>query len=287
LIGTEIKGAQRWLHLPGFSLQPSEIMKPTFAIFIAWLLARQQEQPLFPGMILAVVCYGVFASLLILQPDFGMTFVLTLMIASQIFLAGLPFRILVGIILAGIVGIILAYNVLGHVQNRIDRFLDPATGDNYQIDKSIEAFQYGGLWGTGPGQGVIKNRIPDAHADFIFSVGAEEGGFIFVMILLALYTFVIYRILRHLLQSQHMFVILACGGLLMMFTLQTLIHMGSALHLIPTKGMTLPFISYGGTSLLSMGLSFGVILALTRRRGMGTSTRMGLSAREPERPVSP
>lgn len=276
-IGTEIKGAQRWIPLPGFSLQPSEFVKPAFAVFAAWLIARQKEQNGFPGGILAGLTYLLVITLLLLQPDLGMTVVVTSIIAAQMFLAGLPFRYLIGCVLFAVVGLFAAYHGFSHVHSRIDRFLDPEKGDNYQIERSIEAFQNGGFFGTGPGQGTVKLRIPDAHADFIFSVGAEEFGFIPIIILVSLYALILWRGMQHLMNTSNMFIILACGGLLVMFGLQALIHMGSAMHLLPTKGMTLPFISYGGSSLLSMGFAFGMILSLTRRTNKPSISRTGVS----------
>ncbi len=278
-IGEEIKGAQRWIHFPGFSLQPSELAKPAFAVFAAWLFAQKKENPLFPGDFLAAVVYGIMVLLLLLQPDFGMTIVTTAMFATQIFLAGLRFRYLIGFIGVCLAGIIFAYFSIAHVQSRIDRFLDPASGDNYQVERSIDALKYGGALGTGPGQGVMKSRIPDAHADFIFSVGAEEYGFGFVLALLTLYSYIIWRVLHHLYATQSLFTILSCSALLMMFGLQALVHIGSAMQVLPTKGMTLPFISYGGSSLIAFGFSFGMILALTRRNRKNSAARMGLSTR--------
>ena len=152
------------------------------------------------------------------------------------------------------------------MQSRVDRFLDPQSGDTFQIEKSLEAFRNGGLFGTGPGQGTVKLTIPDSHADFIFSVAGEELGLFFVVIIVALYGAVLLKGLGRVMDSDNMFVILATGGLLTMFGLQALVHMGSALSLLPTKGMTLPFISYGGSSLLSMSIAFGMVLALTRRQ---------------------
>lgn len=277
-IGMEIKGAQRWIQLPGFSLQPSEFMKPAFAVFAAWLIARQKEQTGFPGNILAGGVYLLILTLLLLQPDLGMSVVLTSIFAAQIFLAGLPFRYLIGFLLIAVMGLVAAYYGFDHVHSRIDRFLDPQSGDNYQIERSIEAFENGGIFGTGPGQGTVKMHIPDAHADFIFSVGAEEFGFFFILILLGIYGYILWRGLQHLMNTTNMFVIFSVGGLLMMFGLQTLVHMGSAMHLLPTKGMTLPFISYGGSSFLSMSFTFGIILALTRRSGKPSISRMGLSS---------
>ena len=266
LMGMEIKGAQRWLHIGGFSLQPSELVKPAFAIAAAWLMARQKEKELFPGDFYAAGLYAIFTGLLLMQPDFGMTVVVTCIFAAQIFLAGLRFRYLVFVFAAGAMLLLSAYMSFGHVQSRIDRFLKPESGDTFQIERSLQSFQHGGVFGTGPGQGVVKNRLPDAHADFIFAVSGEELGFIMTLVLVGLFAFVVLRGLRHAMESEDMFAILACGGLLTMVGLQAFIHMGSSLHLLPTKGMTLPYISYGGTSLLSIGFAFGAVLSLTRVR---------------------
>lgn len=275
--GMEIKGAQRWLHIAGFSLQPSEIMKPAFAIVAAWLMAKQKDNPKFRGNAAAAALYFVTISLLLLQPDLGMTIVVTSILAAQIFLAGFPFRYLIVFGLAGIGGLFGAYFSLSHVKSRIDRFLDPESGDNFQVDKSIEAFQNGGLLGTGPGQGTVKLSLPDAHADFIFSVAGEELGLFFILIIIAIFGFIMLRGLSRLNDSQDMFSVLAAGGLLTMFGLQALVHMGSSMHLLPAKGMTLPFVSYGGSSVLSMGLSMGVVLALTKRTRKSGISRGGLS----------
>ena len=275
--GMEIKGAQRWLHIAGFSIQPSEFMKPAFAICAAWLMSKQKETPEFPGNTIAAGLYFVTISLLLLQPDLGMTVVITAIWAAQIFLAGFPFRLLIGLGLAGIGGLVTAYFTFDHVQSRIDRFLNPESGDNFQVDKSIEAFQNGGLIGTGPGQGTVKLSLPDAHADFIFSVAGEELGLVFVLTIIGIFGFILMRGFNRLSESQNMFNVLAAGGLLTMFGLQALVHMGSAMHLLPAKGMTLPFISYGGSSILSIGLSMGVVLALTRHTRKGGVSRGGLS----------
>lgn len=277
--GMEIKGAQRWIHLPGFSLQPSEFAKPAFIVVAAWFIALHKDKPSFPGTKIAAVIYGVLASLLVLQPDMGMTFVVTACFMSMIFIAGLPFRIILLLLVFAVCAAAMAYFSLSHVQSRVDRFLDPESGDTYQIEKSLEAFQNGGLFGTGPGQGTVKLSIPDAHADFIFSVAGEELGLFFIIILIGLYGYIIVRGLNRIQDSENMFVILASGGLLTMLGLQTLIHMGSSLHLLPTKGMTLPFISYGGSSLLSMSIAMGMVLALTRRQTRSGIAQSGLSIR--------
>ena len=265
-IGMEIKGAKRWLHLLGLGLQPSEIVKPAFAIVAAWLMAMQKERENFTGDLYAAGLYAVFVTLLLLQPDFGMTMVVTCMFATQIFLAGLRFRYLAVMFLAGLCLLMAAYYGFDHVQSRIDRFMNPEAGDNFQVNKSIESFQNGGILGTGPGQGSVKMYLPDAHADFIFSVAGEELGFIFTFLLAGLFLFILLRGFNHLMDTEDIFTIIACGGLLAMIGLQALVHICSSLNLIPTKGMTLPFISYGGTSLLSVGFAFGAVLSLTRHK---------------------
>ncbi len=275
-MGMEIKGAQRWLHLFGLSIQPSEFVKPAFAIVAAWLLWQQKEKPDFAGNAFAAGLYCCVVALLLLQPDLGMTVVVTCMFIAQVCVAGLRLRYLVLAGLAGAIGIVLAYYSFGHVQSRIDRYLNPESGNTYQIDQSLAAFKNGGFIGTGPGQGKIKQHLPDSHADFIFAVAGEELGFLFTLPIIALFLYVLLRGFDNLVAADNLFVVLACTGLLTMFGLQALVHMGSAMHVLPAKGMTLPFISYGGTSMIAMGISFGAILALTRRQGRFAIVR-GLS----------
>lgn len=262
--GMAIKGATRWIHIMGFSLQPSEFLKPAFIILSAWFLGKQKTDTDFPGVIIALGLYALTVGLLILQPDFGMTFLVSVVFAAQIFLAGCPLRYIIILGLIGIAGIGLAYISLDHVQSRIDRFLMPQSGDSYQVDRSMEAFMNGGLIGTGPGQGVVKLQIPDVHSDFIFSAIGEEWGFLFTALLVGLFAFLFYRLLRRISRSDSIFVMLAGSGLVIMLVIQCIVHMGSALRLLPAKGMTLPLISYGGSSLMAVGISFGLILALTR-----------------------
>lgn len=264
--GIEVKGAQRWLPLPGFSLQPSEIVKPALAVAVAWMLAKQKENPAFPGNKIAGGLFALTAALLLLQPDFGMTALVTCMFGAQILLAGLPWR-LVGMLgsVASACGV-AAYFIFDHVKSRIDRFINPDAGDTYQVDQALLALREGGLFGAGPGQGTVKLHIPDAHADFIFAVAGEEMGLLFAGFLVLLFAFIVRRGFNRIMDSDDMFVVLACGGLLVMFGLQALIHIGANVHMIPAKGMTLPFISYGGSSLLSVSFAAGVILALTRRK---------------------
>lgn len=266
VVGVEIKGARRWIQLPGMSIQPSEFLKPAFAVVAAWLFSLSRTCPGFPGRTVSIAVYGVTAAALLMQPDVGMWFVLTAVWFTQFFVAGLNIFLVVGLGLAGIAGIVTAYYTLPHVTSRIDRFLDPESGDTFQITRSLEAFANGGLTGTGPGQGTVKFGLPDAHADFIFSVAGEEFGLIFCLLLITLFIFIVLRGFARVFNENNYFIMLAVGGLMMQVALQTMINMGSSLHLIPTKGMTLPFVSYGGSSLLSLGLGMGMALALTRKR---------------------
>lgn len=274
--GAEVKGATRWLPLFGFSLQPSEFVKPAFIVVAAWLIARQKEVPHFKGKSWATALYGGVVVLLMLQPDFGMTVVTTGCFLGLLFLGGLQFRYVFGMLAAGIGGGMLAYFGFSHVRSRVDRFLNPESGDTFQIDRSLEAFRNGGLFGTGAGQGTVKLNIPDAHADFIFSVAGEELGLLITLLLVALIAGIVLRGLNRMMDSDDLFAVLATGGLLILFGGQSLIHMGSALSLLPTKGMTLPFISYGGSSMIAMAMAMGFVLALTRKQARSAIARSSL-----------
>lgn len=266
VVGPEIKGARRWVALPGFQLQPSEFIKPFFAVVAAWLFAAQKMYDRVPGYLISVALYGGIATMLIKQPDLGMAAVVTLVWFSQFFMAGLPLWLVGMMGCFGFAGLFGAYLFLPHVTSRINRFLDPATGDSYQVDRAMEAFMNGGLMGRGPGEGIVKRTIPDAHADFIFAVAAEEFGLIACLIIVGLFAFVVMRGFSRVLQETNLFVLLATTGLLVQFGLQAIVNMASTLHLMPTKGMTLPFISYGGSSLLALAIGMGMVLALTRKR---------------------
>ncbi len=266
IMGVEIKGARRWIQFGGFSLQPSEFLKPAFAVTAAWAFSRKHAGAGNAGHMIAIGLYLLVALLLLLQPDFGMTVVITAIFFGEFFLAGLPIVFVVGSLVFVVCGLVGAYFVFPHVQSRIDRFLNPAAGDTYQIDQSINAFTHGGIFGVGPGQGQVKFNLPDAHADFIFAVAGEELGLICTVLIVCLFAFIVLRGFTRVSRENDLFVMLGASGLLIQFGLQALIHMGSSLHLLPAKGMTLPFISYGGSSLLALGIGTGMMLALTRRR---------------------
>ncbi len=260
--GPEVKGATRWIPLGPFKLQPSEFAKPCFAIVSAWLLSLWREEKNFPGWMISMGCLAVLAGLLVLQPDMGMTFVIVLTWALQIFLAGMPLAIVV--VLAALIAplvAVTAYFALPHVQDRVTKFWE---GGSMQADNAIRSFSNGGLFGVGPGNGEVKYHLPDAHADFIFAVAGEEFGAFMCLFLVLLYAFIVFRGFTKAIRSESMFLILGISGISMQFGLQAAIHMASSVHLIPTKGMTLPFISYGGSSMLATGVTIGVLLALTR-----------------------
>ena len=266
MFGDTFKGATRWINILGFSLQPSELLKPAFVITAAWMLAAGKEEAWFPGQTIAIGLFLLAAGLLMLQPDLGQTLLLSAVFGIQLFLAGLPIAAVAILGAGAVTAMVSAYFLFPHVRHRIDSFVDPEAGDRYQIDRSLEAFRSGGLFGQGPGEGTVKHFLPDAHADFVLAVAGEEFGLIACAVIVLLFAFVVLRGFGQLLQQDNLFVLLAAGGLLAQFGLQALINMGSALHLIPTKGMTLPFLSYGGTSLLATAGGMGLLLALTRKR---------------------
>ena len=265
-IGFENKGAIRWLKIGGMSIQPSEFMKPCFAVVLAWVFSLRLSRPDFPSYRVAIAAYVVVAFLLIIQPDFGMTVTITGMFGIQFFLAGISFLWVGGMLVLGVGGVIAAYYALPHVASRIDRFLDPSSGDNYQVEKSLEAFKGGGWFGRGPGEGLVKQHIPDSHTDFIFSVAGEEFGLLFCMLIVLLFAMIVVRGFLKMGQDQDSFRVIAVGGLLSEFGIQSIVNMGVAVNLLPAKGMTLPFLSYGGSSLVAMAGGMGMMLALTRKR---------------------
>lgn len=264
-IGPEIKGATRWLPLGIFTLQPSEFLKPFFIVTTAWILSAHFNEEEIPAKRVATALYLFVVALLILQPDFGQTVLISTVWISQMALAGLP---LMWLSLAGVValmGLGLGYAFLPHVASRIDRFINPASGDTFQTDKAMQAFESGGMLGKGPGEGAVKLNLPDAHTDYIFAVIGEEFGAIACVMLLMLFAGVVMRGLSNLVEEENPFRLLAAAGLIIQFGLQTLINVGVNLALLPSKGMTLPFVSYGGSSMLALAIGMGMVLALTRR----------------------
>jgi cell division protein FtsW len=264
-VGSEIKGATRWLPLGPFALQPSEFLKPCFVVVTAWILTARFRDPETPALQLSFGVLTLVVGLLVLQPDFGQTALISTVWIAMAFLAGLS---TLWVAAAGVTGfglITLAFFTVPHVRERIERFLDPESGDTYQIDKALEAVRNGGLFGQGPGEGSVKHVLPDAHTDFIFAVAAEEFGLLACTILILLYLAIVVRVFKQQLEVRDPFVFLASAGLTIQFGAQAFINMGVNLALLPSKGMTLPFISYGGSSFLALALTMGMVLALSRK----------------------
>ena len=270
LIGVETKGARRWLMIAGMSLQASEIIKPSLVVLCAWMLAQGHKEKDFPGVWISAALVGVVLVLLMLQPDLGMSVLTAMIWVVQLFIAGIPLIWMAGMLGVGVAALVGAYYMFPHVTKRVDQFMFPETVDVrnelYQVHKSLEAFRQGGVFGRGPGEGKIKTHVPDAQADFVFSVLGEEFGFAFCLLLVALFLFVVVRSLIRSQVNASLFSMLTVAGLAVHFGMQALINMSSALHIIPTKGMTLPFVSYGGSSLIALGMAMGGLLALTRKR---------------------
>jgi len=265
-IGFSAKGSQRWITILGFSLQPSEFLKPSFVVLAAWLFAENDRRPEIPGNLFSIVLFMVSVVLLVAQPDIGQTVLLSSVWGGLFFMAGMPLFWIFLLAGLGVGGLTMAYFFVPHVTGRINRFLDPETGDTFQVDTAMDSIVRGGWLGTGPGEGMVKRILPDSHTDFIFAVLAEEFGIIVCLLLVCAYLFVVLRSLSMALKTQDLFKRLAISGLALLFGLQAVINIAVNLQLLPAKGMTLPFISYGGSSLLSVAIAMGFLLALTRRR---------------------
>jgi cell division protein FtsW len=264
-VGVEVKGARRWVSLAGLSIQPSEFLKPAFVIVCAWLFAEHRRQPDIPGNLFAMILLVVVISLLVAQPDFGQTMLVLGTWGVMFFMAGLSWIWIILLGAAGIAGVFAAYTVFPHVAGRIDRFMT-GEGDTYQVDMGREAIVNGGWFGVGPGEGTFKRVIPDSHADFVFSVAGEEFGIVLCFLIMSIFAFIVLRGLSTALKEQDDFSRYAVGGLVTVFGLQSAINMCVNLQLMPAKGMTLPFISYGGSSQIAIAISMGMVLALTRKK---------------------
>ncbi|MGO4350694.1 putative lipid II flippase FtsW [Rhizobium sp. RAF36] len=263
--GVEVKGSRRWVTLAGISIQPSEFMKPAFVVVCAWLFAEHARQPEIPGNLFAIILFGMVASLLVAQPDLGQTILTTAVWGGMFFMAGMPWLWIIVLGVGGAGGLVSAYYVFPHVAGRIDKFMT-GEGDTFQIDTAREAIIRGDWFGQGPGEGIVKRIIPDAHTDFIFSVAAEEFGIIFCIALVALFTALVLRGLSHAYKEKNDFNRFAVAGLVLQMGIQSIINIGVNLELLPAKGMTLPLISYGGSSMVAICVTAGFILALTRHR---------------------
>ncbi|GJE74990.1 FtsW/RodA/SpoVE family cell cycle protein [Methylorubrum suomiense] len=265
-IGPEIKGAHRWIQFGSFGLQPSEFVKPAFVVVAAWAFSEGAQRRDMPGGLLAILLLPVTIVPLILQPDFGQTMLITMVWCALFFVAGLHWFWVAGLGALGLTGVFAAYTFLHHVRERINRFMDRDSGDSFQEFWSRESFNSGGWFGTGPGEGVAKRHLPDAHTDFIFSVTGEEFGVLVCLGLVALFAYIVMRGLKLARRTDDTFARLAITGLTTLFGLQACINMAVNTQLMPAKGMTLPFVSYGGSSLISLALGMGFLVALTRKR---------------------
>lgn len=264
--GAEIKGARRWLVILGVNVQASEFLKPAFVILIAWLFGESATRPEMPTNSIALFLLIVVIALLVLQPDFGQTMLIALVWGTLFYMAGMRLIWVIGLAGTAGAGLLTAFFTVPHVAQRINRFLDPASGDTFNIDIATESFLRGGWFGRGPGEGTIKRVLPEGHTDFVFAVAAEEFGAVLCLILLALFALIVIRALTKAMRSDDPFIRFATAGLGILFGLQSAINMAVNLHLMPAKGMTLPFISYGGSSLISLAYGMGMLVALTRER---------------------
>ena len=264
--GVEVKGARRWLVILGVNIQPSEFLKPAFVMLIAWLFGESARRPEMPANTIALGLLLVSVVALVLQPDFGQTMLIALVWGILFFLAGMRHDLgrrawRRGRRRASAV----AYVTIPHVARRIKRFLDPSSGDTFNVDQALESFLRGGWFGRGPGEGTVKRALPESHADFVFAVAAEEFGIVLCLVLVALFAFIVLRALSHAMRNEDPFRRFAAAGLAILFGLQSAINMAVNVHLMPAKGMTLPFISYGGSSMISLAWGMGMLLALDAR----------------------
>jgi cell division protein FtsW len=266
VFGAEVKGSRRWIVLAGINIQPSEFLKPAFVILTAWLFAESARRAEMPANTVAFGLLALVIGLLVLQPDFGQTMLIVLVWGALFFMAGMRWIWVIGLAGAAVAGLAGAYFTVPHVTKRITRFLDKSSGDTFQIDAALESFTRGGWLGRGPGEGTVKRILPDSHTDFVFAVAAEEFGIMLCLAFVGLFALIVMRALLHAFRSEDAFTRFAVAGLAMLFGLQSAINMMVNLHLLPAKGMTLPFISYGGSSLISLAYGMGVLLALTRER---------------------
>ncbi|MFN3312791.1 MAG: FtsW/RodA/SpoVE family cell cycle protein [Hyphomonas sp.] len=273
--GHEAKGAQRWLRIFGVSIQPSEAIKPALILLCAWLLSQREHYPRGPWTILAFTLYAVTLALLLLQPAVGQSALLTIAFVTVFFISGLPKRWVAFFAAGGAALAFLLYSLLPYVRSRINMIMNPTSADTFQIDRAAEAISRGGLFGAGPGEGLIKARLPDAHTDFIFAVMAEEFGLIAIIGLIAIYALMSIRGFRSAARIEDGYARTAAAGLIALFSLQAVVNVGVNLAILPPTGMTLPFVSYGGSSMAGMGLTLGLALALVRGEGTRSRGRYG------------
>ena len=270
-VGAEVKGARRWIVLAGINIQPSEFLKPSFVILSAWLFAETARKPDMPATTLSLLLLVGVVGVLVLQPDFGQTMLIALVWGALFFMAGMRLVWVAGLGGAALVGLVAAYETAPHVARRIKRFLDHTSGDTFQVDAAVESFYRGSWFGQGPGEGTVKRILPDSHADFVFAVAAEEFGIVLCLVIVFLFAFIVIRALGKAMRNDDPFMRFSIAGLAILFGAQSAINMAVNLALIPAKGMTLPFISYGGSSMISLAYGMGMLLAFTRERPRGAA----------------
>jgi cell division protein FtsW len=264
--GVEVKGAKRWISIAGNTVQPSEFVKPAFAVIGAWLFAESMKRPGVPARIIATGIMLMIVGGLLLQPDIGQTALVLATWGVLLFLSGISWFVIFGLGAAGVGLLFAAYMFFPHFAKRIDSFLNPEGGNTYQVDRALSSLLEGGWFGRGPGESFANKRIPDAHADYVFSAAAGEFGVLFCLFLVALVAFIVVKALIGAQQQSSLFSRLAASTLAIQFGLQCAINLAVNLSLIPPKGMTLPFVSYGGTSMLAIAFAMGLMLALTRKK---------------------
>ncbi len=279
LYGAEVKGARRWI----LGIQPSEFLKPAFVVLVAWAFSEGARRRDVPGNLVALVLLPAAVVPLILQPDFGQTLLLAIVWAGLFFMAGLHWLWVFGLGGAGIGGAYLAYKLVPHVRARVLKFVDPGAGggivDTFQVDTALESFFSGGWLGKGPGEGTVKRILPDAHTDFIFAVTGEEFGIVACLAIVAAFGFILLYGLSRAARTEDPFCRFAAAGLLMLFGMQAAINMAVNVQLLPAKGMTLPFLSYGGSSLVSLALTIGFLIAVLRKRPRSEALALAPEAR--------
>lgn len=276
-MGHTAKGATRWVEFAGFTLQPSEFLKPALIILVAWMFSEGQKGEGVPGVTIAFALYAVSVALLLIQPDVGQTVLITVAFGAAFWMAGVPLSWVMRLGAVAVAGLVAIYFVFAHVADRVNRFLNPETADTHQVDRAAEAIAAGGLFGRGPGEGVMKRHVPDLHTDFVYSVAAEEYGLVFSLIVIGLFALIVTRGLHRAMKLSNTFEQVAAAGLFVIVGQQAIINIAVNLNMIPTKGMTLPLISYGGSSLIASGLTLGLALALTRRRPGAYAPSEGLA----------
>ena len=264
-LGHSAKGATRWVEVAGFTLQPSEFMKPALIVLVAWMFSEGQKGEGVPGVSIAFGLYVIAVGLLLAEPDIGQTVLITIAFGAAFWMAGMPMTWVLGLGGVALAGLASTYFVFQHVASRIHRFFGhDKTLDTHQVERAAQAIAAGGAFGRGPGEGIMKREVPDMHTDFIYSASAEEYGLWFSLILIALFMFITLRGLFKAMRLSDPFEQVAAAGLFTLVGMQAFINMAVNLDLMPTKGMTLPFISYGGSSMLASCLTLGMALALTR-----------------------